>query len=70
MFGLVGRNGAGKSTLMRTVATLQDPDSGSIDLDGIDVLRQKDEVRRILGSQFRLQRMHITTSAALCLASS
>ena len=49
MFGLVGPNGAGKSTLMRTVATLQDPDSGSIDLDGIDVLRQKDEVRRILG---------------------
>jgi ABC-2 type transport system ATP-binding protein len=49
MFGLVGPNGAGKSTLMRTVATLQDPDTGSIDLDGIDVLRQKDRVRRILG---------------------
>ena len=49
MFGLVGPNGAGKSSLMRTVATLQDPDSGSIDLDGIDVLRRKDEVRRILG---------------------
>ena len=49
MFGLVGPNGAGKSSLMRTVATLQDPDSGSISLDGIDVLRQKDEVRRILG---------------------
>src|ERR1700730_14256044 len=49
MFGLVGPNGAGKSTLMRTVATLQEPDSGSIDLDGIDVLRQKNEVRRILG---------------------
>lgn len=49
MFGLLGPNGAGKSSLMRTVATLQDPDSGSIDLDGIDVLRQKDEVRRILG---------------------
>jgi len=49
MFGLVGPNGAGKSSLMRTVATLQDPDSGSIDLDGIDVLRQNDEVRRILG---------------------
>jgi ABC-2 type transport system ATP-binding protein len=49
MFGLVGPNGAGKSSLMRTVATLQDPDSGSIDLDGIDVLRQKDQVRRILG---------------------
>jgi ABC-2 type transport system ATP-binding protein len=49
MFGLVGPNGAGKSTLMRTVATLQDPDAGTIDLDGIDVLRQKDQVRRILG---------------------
>src|ERR1700689_1552825 len=49
MFGLVGPNGAGKSSLMRTIATLQDPDSGTIDLDGIDVLRQKDQVRRILG---------------------
>ncbi len=49
MFGLVGPNGAGKSSLMRTIATLQDPDSGTIILDGIDVLRQKDEVRRILG---------------------
>ena len=49
MFGLVGPNGAGKSSLMRTIATLQDPDSGTINLDGIDVLHQKDEVRRILG---------------------
>ena len=49
MFGLVGPNGAGKSSLMRTVATLQDPDCGTINLDGIDVLRQKDDVRRILG---------------------
>jgi ABC-type multidrug transport system ATPase subunit len=49
MFGLVGPNGAGKSSLMRTIATLQNPDSGTIDLDGIDVIRQKDEVRRILG---------------------
>ena len=49
MFGLLGPNGAGKSSLMRTVATLQDPDSGTIDLDGIDVLTQKDEVRKILG---------------------
>jgi ABC-2 type transport system ATP-binding protein len=49
MFGLLGPNGAGKSTLMRTVATLQDPDSGSITLDGIDVLKQKNEVRKILG---------------------
>ena len=49
MFGLLGPNGAGKSSLMRTVATLQDPDSGSIDLDGIDVLTRKDEVRKMLG---------------------
>ncbi len=49
MFGLLGPNGAGKSSLMRTVATLQDPDSGSIDLDGINVLTQKDDVRKVLG---------------------
>lgn len=49
MFGLVGPNGAGKSSLMRTVATLQDPDSGTIMLDGLDVLKQKNEVRKILG---------------------
>jgi ABC-type multidrug transport system ATPase subunit len=49
MFGLLGPNGAGKSSLMRTIATLQDPDSGSIDLDGINVLTQKDEVRKVLG---------------------
>ncbi len=49
MFGLLGPNGAGKSSLMRTVATLQDPDSGAITLDGLDVLTQKNEVRKILG---------------------
>src|SRR5215472_15003654 len=49
MFGLLGPNGAGKSSLMRTIATLQDADSGAITLDGIDVLRQKSEVRKILG---------------------
>jgi ABC-2 type transport system ATP-binding protein len=49
MFGLLGPNGAGKSSLMRTIATLQDPDSGSIDLDGLDVLAHKNEVRKILG---------------------
>ena len=49
MFGLLGPNGAGKSTLMRTVATLQDPDEGSVTLDGIDVLKQKNEVRKVLG---------------------
>jgi len=49
MFGLLGPNGAGKSTLMRTLATLQEADNGSARLDGIDVLRQKDEVRKLLG---------------------
>jgi ABC-type multidrug transport system ATPase subunit len=49
IFGLLGPNGAGKSSLMRTVATLQDPDSGAISLDGIDVLKQKTEVRKVLG---------------------
>ena len=49
MFGLLGPNGAGKSTLMRTVATLQDADSGSIMLDDIDVLNNKQAVRECLG---------------------
>jgi ABC-type multidrug transport system ATPase subunit len=49
MFGLLGPNGAGKSTLMRTLATLQLPDSGSIRFDGLDVLAKPDELRRILG---------------------
>lgn len=49
MFGLLGPNGAGKSSLMRTIATLQEPDSGSIRLGDIDVLHQKDELRRVLG---------------------
>ena len=49
MFGLLGPNGAGKSTLMRTIATLQEPDTGEIWLDGINVVKQKEEVRRVLG---------------------
>jgi ABC-type multidrug transport system ATPase subunit len=49
MFGLLGPNGAGKSTLMRTIATLQEADSGSVTLGNMDVLRQKDQVRRVLG---------------------
>jgi len=49
MFGLLGPNGAGKSTLMRTLATLQEADSGRAVMGDIDVLRQKDAVRRVLG---------------------
>jgi ABC-type multidrug transport system ATPase subunit len=49
MYGLLGPNGAGKSTLMRTVATLQQPDSGTIHLDDLDVLQQPAELRKKLG---------------------
>ena len=49
MFGLLGPNGAGKSTLMRTIATLQEPDQGSIHFGDVDVLGQKDKVRETLG---------------------
>jgi ABC-type multidrug transport system ATPase subunit len=55
MYGLLGPNGAGKSTLMRILATLQEPDAGTVALNGagsggvIDLLREKDEVRRTLG---------------------
>jgi ABC-type multidrug transport system ATPase subunit len=49
MFGLLGPNGAGKSTLMRTIATLQRPDAGTIHLGALDVLAQPDEVRKQLG---------------------
>ena len=49
MFGLLGPNGAGKSTLMRTLATLQEADSGSVMLGNIDVLKNKQAVREVLG---------------------
>jgi ABC-2 type transport system ATP-binding protein len=49
MFGLLGPNGAGKSTLMRILATLQEADSGTATLGDIDVLKQKHEVRKVLG---------------------
>jgi len=49
MFGLLGPNGAGKSSLMRTIATLQEPDAGSIDFNGLDILNNKIEFRKTLG---------------------
>jgi len=49
MFGLLGPNGAGKSTLMRTIATLQSPDSGNINFNNIDVLKDQLSLRKVLG---------------------
>ena len=49
MYGLLGPNGAGKSTLMRTIATLQEADSGTVMLGDLDVLKEKLEVRKLLG---------------------
>jgi ABC-type multidrug transport system ATPase subunit len=49
LFGLLGPNGAGKSSLMRTISTLQEADSGTVFLDDLNVLQEKEEVRKILG---------------------
>lgn len=49
MFGLLGPNGAGKSTLMRIIATLQEADEGSVKFGEIDIINQKNEIRKILG---------------------
>jgi len=49
MFGLLGPNGAGKSTLMRILATLQEPDTGTAVFNDIDILKEKDKLRKTLG---------------------
>jgi ABC-2 type transport system ATP-binding protein len=49
MYGLVGPNGAGKSTLMKILATLLEPDEGTAQLNGLNLVEQKDETRKILG---------------------
>jgi ABC-2 type transport system ATP-binding protein len=49
MFGLLGPNGAGKTTLMKIVATLLEPDSGTVEMTGIDLIARKDQARRMLG---------------------
>ena len=49
LFGLLGPNGAGKSSLMRTLATLQEADSGSAKLNDIDIFQQPHELRKVLG---------------------
>jgi ABC-2 type transport system ATP-binding protein len=68
MFGLLGRNGAGKSTLMRILATLQDPDAGTISFGEIDVIREKERLRETLGYLPQSFGFHPRVSAERLLA--
>src|SRR5262245_27843189 len=68
MFGLLGPNGAGKSTLMRTIATLQGVDAGRLFFDDLDVLREKHEVRKVLGYLPQEMGVYPGTSAEALLA--
>ena len=52
MFGILGPNGAGKSTLMRTIATLQESDSGEITFDGFNIHKEPEAIRRALSGVF------------------
>lgn len=67
MFGLLGPNGAGKSTLMRTIATLQPPDAGTVRLGDLDVLARPDELRKVLGYLPQDFGLYPTLSAELTL---
>ncbi|GBF19390.1 MULTISPECIES: ABC transporter ATP-binding protein [Arenibacter] len=49
MFGLLGANGAGKSSLMKTIASLQEPTSGSISFNGSDIIKEPENIRKYLG---------------------
>jgi ABC-2 type transport system ATP-binding protein len=68
MFGLLGPNGAGKTTLMKILATLLEPDAGAVELNGVDLLQDKDRARRMLGYLPQEFGLYPTLTAAQTLA--